>query len=90
MSEHDARPVTAPEPLPVEVIRVACRRDRYGEPVEVDPSAEDTIPPAHTPRCRSGWLPDTDDGRAVPCLNCRPHLVHRRDRLARLLGRPTR
>ena len=28
-------------------------------------------------RCREGWLPD-EDGLAVPCLQCKPHL--RRDR----------
>lgn len=66
------------------------RRDRYGELVDDDPPAEGTAPTTHDPRCRRGWLPDTDDGRAVSCLTCRPHLVHRRDRLARLLGRPTR
>ncbi len=64
------------------------RRDRYGELVDDDDDrpAEGTAPPAHDSRCRLGWLPDTDDGRVVPCLTCRPHLAHRRDRLARLLG----
>jgi hypothetical protein len=68
---------------------VTGRRDRYGELVDDEPLEEATSS-AHDPRCRDGWLSDTDDGRAVPCLICRSHLAHRRDHLARLLGRPHR
>lgn len=36
----------------------------------------DPDPPPHN--CRNGWLPD-QDGCAVPCRRCKPHL--RRERL---------
>jgi hypothetical protein len=32
---------------------------------------------AHDPSCRDGWLGEDLDGRLVPCLRCRPHLVDR-------------
>jgi hypothetical protein len=59
-------------------------RDRYGEPVD-----DDTDPNQHDPRCAAGWLPDTPEGLAVPCLTCRPHLTNRHDDLRRQLqGHP--
>lgn len=32
---------------------------------------------AHDARCAGGWLGEDLDGRLVPCLTCRPHLVNR-------------
>jgi hypothetical protein len=29
----------------------------------------------HDQRCRRGWLGEDNDGRPVPCLQCRPWLV---------------
>jgi hypothetical protein len=59
-------------------------RDRYGEPIEdVDQDDHDRL-------CVAGWLPDAPDGKAVPCLTCRPHLTDRREQLRRRLEGPTR
>jgi hypothetical protein len=33
----------------------------------------------HDPRCRAGWLGEDLNGRLVPCLMCRPHLVRLSD-----------
>lgn len=56
------------------------RYDRTGEPIDDDIDQDQ-----HDPRCVAGWLPDTPDGLAVPCLTCRPHLADRRDHLRRQL-----
>lgn len=68
-----------PDP-PVDVMR----HDRYGEPIDDDVDVQAD----HDPRCRGGWLPDTPDGLAVPCLTCRPHLATRHDHLHRQLNGP--
>lgn len=53
------------------------KRDRDGEVLE-----EDELPlPRHN--CRNGWKGEGDDGRPVPCLECRPHLVDRLKRTER-------
>ena len=39
--------------------------DRYGEP---EP------PKCRDPRCRRGWVGHDDEGRPIPCLDCKPHL----------------
>jgi len=31
--------------------------------------------PTHDERCRRGWLGEDDEGRPIPCLTCRPHLL---------------
>ncbi len=33
--------------------------------------------PEHSPDCRSGWLGEDAEGRRIPCLLCKPHLVRR-------------
>lgn len=47
--------------------------DRYGERVEKQ---------CTDPRCGNGcpkrWIGYDDDGRPIPCLNCKPHLVKTR------------
>lgn len=44
--------------------------DRTGEPVE---------PACRDPRCGNGcpkrWLGYDNDGRPIPCLRCKPHLI---------------
>ncbi len=42
--------------------------DRTGEPVD-----------EHPRECRGGWLGTDREGRPVPCLACKPHLVRRSD-----------
>ncbi|WP_406234958.1 hypothetical protein [Nocardia sp. NBC_01009] len=44
--------------------------DRTVEPV--DDSA-----PWHSPDCRDGWLGYDRQGRLIPCLVCRDHLINR-------------
>lgn len=39
---------------------------------EFDQALEDR---RHTKRCRNGWLGEDPDGRPIPCLRCRPHLL---------------
>ncbi|WP_157514994.1 hypothetical protein [Nocardioides sp. J54] len=48
------------------------RVDRYGDPIEDEPEEADRW---HDPRCRDGWLGEDLQGRPVPCLQCRPHLL---------------
>lgn len=48
--------------------------DRTGERVE-DDALTRNHPIAHDPRCRRGWLGEDLDGRPIPCLRCRPHLI---------------
>lgn len=47
------------------------RYDRYGDTVEL----EEPAPLVHV--CDAGWCGEDADGRPVPCLVCRPHLVGR-------------
>lgn len=47
-------------------------RDRYGEVVDLDAPARKP----HDPRCRNGWIGDDEDGRPIPCRQCKPHLEH--------------
>lgn len=64
------------------------RRDRTGELIE-DDEPDLVLHRDHDPRCRDGWLGEDDDGRLIPCLTCRPHLVAKRAHLARIFdGRP--
>lgn len=35
----------------------------------------DPAPPTH--RCREGWTGEDEQGRPIPCLACRPHLMPR-------------
>lgn len=41
--------------------------DRYGERPD--------RPPCPDPRCRKGWLGHDDEGRPIPCLRCKDHLI---------------
>ncbi|KQS66253.1 hypothetical protein ASG41_13090 [Modestobacter sp. Leaf380] len=62
--------------------------DRYGDLIE-DERVRTADPLPHDPRCVAGWLPDTPDGLAVPCLTCRPHLANRSHNLTyQLEGNP--
>ncbi len=57
---------------------MAAYRDRTGELHDEEPA---DLPEPHDALCRGGWLPMTTDGRARPCLTCRPHLRGRAERL---------
>jgi hypothetical protein len=63
---------------------MARRYDKTGEPYD---DQVDQQLSSHDPGCVDGWLPDDAHGRAVPCLDCRPHLARTRRRLDWLLGR---
>lgn len=41
--------------------------DRYGDRPD--------RPPCPDPRCRKGWLGHDDEGRPIPCLRCKDHLI---------------
>lgn len=46
--------------------------DRFGEP--------ETRKKCRNPNCRPpGWLGTDDEGRPIPCMECKDHLLHRRD-----------
>lgn len=40
--------------------------DRFGDP---EPAK------CRNPACRRGWLGHDDEGRPIPCPDCKPHLV---------------
>jgi hypothetical protein len=40
--------------------------DRYGDP---QPRT------CRNPNCRKGWLGEDDEGRPIPCLECKDHLL---------------
>lgn len=40
--------------------------DRYGERTE---------PSCRNPNCRNGWLGEDEEGRPIPCLDHKPHLI---------------
>lgn len=42
--------------------------DRYGD-------SDSTKPPCRDPRCRKGWVGQDDEGRPIPCLYCKDHLI---------------
>lgn len=42
--------------------------DRYGE-------ADVPTARCRDPRCKRGWLGEDDEGRRIPCLACKPHLI---------------
>lgn len=57
-------------------------KDRFGEePDEV--STE--VATSHDPQCRNGWLGEDLDGRMVPCLVCKPHLLKQFDYIEGLI-----
>lgn len=41
----------------------------------------------HDPSCSGGWLGEDLDGRLIPCLDCRPHLIRLHD--GRIVHRST-
>lgn len=43
--------------------------------LEEERSREEAAAKVHDPRCRRGWLGETEDGHPIPCLHCRPHLL---------------
>lgn len=48
--------------------------DRTGEPREPD----DDSAPWHDPRCGgTGWIGEDAEGRPIPCLVCKDHLITR-------------
>jgi hypothetical protein len=63
------------------------RHDRTGELVDEDATEVLPLFRDHDPRCRAGWLGEDDEGRIVPCLACRPHLVQQRRHLDVILRR---
>lgn len=44
--------------------------DRYGDPQP---------PRCRNPNCIRGWLGEDDEGRRIPCLDCKPHLARRHE-----------
>lgn len=50
-------------------------KNRYGDTLDDDPVVASRATTTHDPRCRSGWLGEDLDGRIIPCLRCRPHLI---------------
>lgn len=42
-----------------------------------DPESAADSAPWHDPRCRGGWLGEDHEGRRIPCLVCKPHLIRR-------------
>lgn len=62
---------------------MTATRDRYGE--ATDEGVAGTTAAPHDPNCQNGWLGEDNDGRLVPCLQCRPHLIGRRERALRRL-----
>ncbi|MBM0125608.1 hypothetical protein [Pimelobacter simplex] len=55
------------------------RYDRYGDQIDDDVvqttwKTGETDFQQHAPGCRDGWLGEDDEGRPIPCLECRPHL----------------
>ncbi|MBM4640467.1 hypothetical protein GS448_15850 [Rhodococcus hoagii] len=52
--------------------------DRTGERVD-DDALTQSHPITHDPRCHKGWLGEDPDGRLIPCLRCRPHLLKTAD-----------
>jgi hypothetical protein len=40
--------------------------DRYGDPAPRS---------CRNPNCRKGWVGTDDEGRPIPCLDCKPHLA---------------
>lgn len=43
---------------------------------EAQAEAEQHARREHAEQCRGGWLGEDDEGRPVPCLTCRPSLLH--------------
>lgn len=50
---------------------------RYGIDGERIEDVEPPLERVGPHRCTDGWLDDDEDGRARPCLECRPHLAGR-------------
>ena len=44
----------------------ALRPERFGEP---QPQ------PCRNPKCHRGWLGTDEEGRPIPCADCKPHLA---------------
>lgn len=49
----------------------AMRRDRDGDMIP-------DLPPQPEHQCRRGWLGHDNEGRPIPCLTCKPHLIRTR------------
>lgn len=48
---------------------------------ERDPTDLGLIPQQPDPaphHCDAGWIGETEDGRLIPCLRCKPHLRYER------------
>lgn len=45
---------------------------------ELRERATEGQPVLHVSKCLDGWLGEDDEGRPIPCLQCRPHLARTR------------
>lgn len=61
-----------PRMIPVDSAEAAEFRE-----AEAEQARRELAIVAHDPRCCDGWLGEDLDGRLVPCLACRPHLLDR-------------
>jgi hypothetical protein len=54
--------------------------DRTGEPIEDEPVdvSSNLVPTTALGHCDDGWLGEDNDGRLIPCTECKPHLVDRK------------